>query len=298
MAVPYEENIRGSDLSGSSGDTDRTYELANASGNNVGMQVYINGTFAHPAGADYTFVSATNTITFVNAILDTAYISIYYTTGSLSVTGALYCTASDIQRGLGKDIAFSTTSNPTLDEVEDYIEEAQGEINKFTRRSWKQETVTNEFYDIPPNTEYVYALGVPIYMKRRFIKDFDTDAGDKIEVWNGSDYDDWVATKTEGRENDYWLDNIQGILYLRVYYRWIRMKAVRLTYRYGETTVPPDIRKAAMLLTVIRILSTDDRSVMLNETGDPTRQNYTERINKMQAEVDRIISNNAEYFTT
>lgn len=297
MTTQREENIRGSDLTGSSGDTDRVYSLAYASANDIGMQVYINGGFAHPAGADYTFSSGGNTITFANAILDTAYITIYYLTGTLTVTGALYCTASDIQRNLGKAIKFSTTSNPTLEQVEDFIEEAQEEINLFTRRSWKQEEVTDEYYNLPLDGDYEYNLGLPIYLKRRYLRDFSSTAGDKIEVWNGSDYANWVTAKTEGRGNDWWLDNIQGVLYLKMFYRYIRKKAVRLTYRYGEQTVPADIRKACALMAAIRILSTDDRSMALTETGDPTRQDYSGRISKMQSEVDRIIANNADYFS-
>ncbi len=117
---------------------------------------------------------------------------------------------------------------------------------------------------------------------------------DKLEVWNGSSYSDWLDDKTEGRANDYWMDEEQGVLYLRYYFPYFTKKAVRMTYRYGESSVPNDILKATALIAAIKVLESDDRSSVMAETGDPTRITYDSRVSKWQKEVDRIIRNHTE----
>lgn len=117
---------------------------------------------------------------------------------------------------------------------------------------------------------------------------------DKLEVWTGSSYSDWLDDKTEGRANDYWMDEEEGVLYLRYHFPYFTKKAVRMTYRYGESTVPNDIKEAAAMMAAIKVLESDDRSAVMAETGDPTRIVYDNRIRNWQREIDRIIRNRTE----
>lgn len=205
-----------------------------------------------------------------------------------------YCTADDVKRILATSYSYSTSTNPTTAQVEAFIESAEDDIDQKTQHAWREKIVTEEFYDIPNLNNYNQSVGVPIRLRHRKVRTFDTDEGDKVEIWNGSAYDDWLVTKTQGRANDFWLQNDQGLLYLRYYFAFYRKNAVKLTYRYGETEVPKDIRDACAMIAAIKVLRSDDRSANLNETSDPTRQNYDGRISGMQKDIDNILRNRIE----
>jgi len=76
-----EENIRGSNLTGTDGTANRTYALANTDVLTTDMQVFINGAYAHQGGSeDYTY--AAGVITFKNIIFNDQYISLHYHTNA------------------------------------------------------------------------------------------------------------------------------------------------------------------------------------------------------------------------
>ena len=54
-----------------------------------------------------------------------------------------------------------------------------------------------------------------------------------MEVWDGTQYEDWLTTKTEGRNEDYWLDYEKGVLYLRTT-RYTPISGVRISYRFNS----------------------------------------------------------------
>ena len=218
---------------------------------------------------------------------------------SVSAT-PVYCDSDDVARILQKESPFFTTSTPSSTDVNEFIVESQDEIDQRTNNAWRPTFVTDEFYDIPLDYSpefygYNSGTGIRIFLRKRNIKTANPNVGDKLEVWNGSDYDDWLSDKTEGRANDFWFDYNQGDLFMRYYWAYFRRKALRLSYRFGEETVPADIRKAAALMTAIKILQNDDRSMVLNETGDPTRLGYDVRISQWKKEIDRILTNRTEF---
>jgi len=206
---------------------------------------------------------------------------------------ATYCTADDVRRVLQVDFDFSSQKLPTDTDVEASIEEAEDEIDQETQHAWRAVTVTNEFYDIPIQA-YREGVGTPIHLKHRNVRTLASGSGDKLEVWDGSSYEDWLTTKTEGRANDYWLDEELGILYIRRYWKYYWKKAIRMTYRYGESTVPKDIRKATAMLAAIDFIMSDDLSASLNETGDSMRVGHESRIEIMRERVEKIIRNRRE----
>ena len=118
-----------------------------------------------------------------------------------------------------------------------------------------------------------------------------TNDGDALEVWDGNQYVDYMTTKTEGRGNDYWMDYDKGVLTLYDVFTNIN-QAIRMKYRYGDTSVPSDIERAATLIVAQDAILSDDRSVMLPQGGDAvTLSNKLERIEK---EVKEILNNRGE----
>jgi hypothetical protein len=77
--TPQHEEITGTDLSGTSGDANRTYELANDDAIAAQMQVARAESFL-PLGLGFTFDAPTNTITFVTEVWDEDNISLDYQT--------------------------------------------------------------------------------------------------------------------------------------------------------------------------------------------------------------------------
>ena len=174
-----------------------------------------------------------------------------------------------------------------------FINQAEDWIDTYTHHAWRTIGVTNEYYDIP-EIPYNYSTGLPIFLRHRAIKTFDTLQSDKLEIWNGSEWIDWIATRTEGRNKDYWGDLEQGVIYIRQPFAYHTKKAIRLSYRYGETTVPADVRDACALIAAAQILESDDRSMVVNETGDVTRMSHDKRVENWTKRAMMLLSNKRE----
>lgn len=160
---------------------------------------------------------------------------------------------------------FSNRSRPSKTAVENLINEAEDWIDKETNHAWRTVTVTREHHDI--DASYVNLTGVPINLIHRTITAISSPT-DKIEVWDGSNWIDWAATKTEGRESDFWLDYEDGVIFLRLWYIPYRIFSTRVTYRFGESSVPKDIQRAATLLAAADVLDMENFVAQLPTAGD------------------------------
>jgi hypothetical protein len=202
-----------------------------------------------------------------------------------------YCTAQNVADFL-QVTAFSTTTTPTSTVVETRINEAEDYIDNYTGHAWRETTVSNEYHNI--DRYYVRTTGFPVFLNHRHVRELDSEEDDALEVWDGNSWTDWLSesSRTEARNRDYWLRYEDGVLYLR---KWtIYPVGVRVTYRFGETTVPKPIQKAAILLTAIDLVGSDDRSVLLPETGG-SQVNYLNKIEKWEAQANRILDDYQEF---
>jgi|TARA_Y100000310_G_C20688151_1_gene820440 hypothetical protein len=97
-----EENIAGSDLSGSNGATSRTYTLANSNVHASGVEIHVDGSFLHSAN---DFSRSGTTVTFNIAVFNSATITInYFTeTASASASSTTYATTTELARFMGID---------------------------------------------------------------------------------------------------------------------------------------------------------------------------------------------------
>lgn len=182
---------------------------------------------------------------------------------------------------------FTTDSN-----MEDNINRNEDKIDSDTGHAWRTKTVTNEFHNI--DSPYVTFRGIRISLNHRSIKTLDGNEGDKIEIWNGNDYDDYVATKTEGRANDFWIESGIGNVYL-ITFPTTRPLGLRATYRYGEDTVAGDIKKACILLSAADFISGS------NELTDSLPDGFNIIPSEVKAErwnktAEGIIADNYEFF--
>ena len=81
---------------------------------------------------------------------------------------------------------FSDSTKPSLNTIIDWIFEAEDYIDNQTNHSWRETIITNEYHDIPKRTlggRERWWTGLPIYLKHRSIRSFDTSKGDKLGIW-------------------------------------------------------------------------------------------------------------------
>jgi len=241
----------------------------------------------------------------VNGSSTTWYKVAYYNSdtevlGSLSSAkrgvSADYTTPQKIKNYLQITNDFSDSTRPSLGTVFDYIKWAQDDIDFSTQHSWRDTQVENEYHTLPQRNNmnfYGSYRDIPIKLAHRNIKAIDTDKGDKIEIYNGSEWEDYVTAKTEGRTSDYWIDYTNGFLYIRLFFSPMRKENIRITYRYGVDTVPRDIEKLATLMVVRDILINEDRSVLL-PSGESQNLSYEQKLNRIDKEINRITNNHRE----
>lgn len=207
-------------------------------------------------------------------------------------TEPTYCTHPHVARVLNKPINyFESSSVPDIESVNQFIMEAEEQVDRDTQTAYRTRKVTNEYKTIDRNEPYHFQTGYRVKLNFKFIKQFDTAQGDKLEVWNGQEYVDYITTKTEGRGNDYWLDYESGILYIRGLFLGLREKNVRVTYRYGQDVVPKNIQLATALQVAIMLLVNEDNSFILNETGETRNMGYDQRISTYKNRYNRIVFN-------
>ncbi len=178
--------------------------------------------------------------------------------------GKITLTASGVTEvGTDKIYAKYKYANVSDSYVADLINAKEDEIDQATQHAWRETTVTDELHDF--NMLYKLYGGVPVYLNHRKVKEFDHDKGDKIEVWDGNTWDDWVTSHTTGRANDWWADYEKGIIFIKYLFPFGVEKKIRVTYRYGESSVPNDIKNACVKLVAYDLVHSDDRSVLFPE---------------------------------
>lgn len=207
---------------------------------------------------------------------------------------ATYCSLAQVSSFMGVP-TFASGTDPSNAEVVEFIENNQDLIDIETQHAWRSVTVIEELHTIEYTSDN-YRDGAQIFLGHRIITALSTGSGDKLEVWNGTIDEDYLVTRTEGRNNDWWIDLPTGLLFIKTFpvpFYSRRRYTVKVTYRYGETSVAADIRKACTLLTAVDVLSSDDRSVLLPEGTQNI--GLLDKFEKWQDQANRIIEKRKEW---
>jgi len=175
-----------------------------------------------------------------------------------------YTTANDVGNKLGFPASYFTTiSTPTLAQVETFINRAEDTIDITTGHAWRSVTVANEY--VRPSSIYRMGTGIRLKLQHRSVS-----AITKLEIWDGSNWIDYVTTKTEGRNDDYWYDASNGLVFLVSTMR-IYPHGVRVSYTYGESAVPGDINDCAAMMVALSILNAPEfNAVLFTQAGETT----------------------------
>lgn len=130
----------------------------------------------------------------------------------------------------------SDPTSPTREQVTTRLKAASDWIDSYTGHAWRPRQVRNEYLTL--DELYYWSAGTPLGLtKRQIITPLDSSEGDKLEIWTGEEYDDWVSLSEyqQDRDEDFWIEAPTGQLYLYRRKIWFeRHKEVRITYRYGR----------------------------------------------------------------
>ena len=174
-----------------------------------------------------------------------------YTTLTIgSLTNASYFTEAKDSTCQIKSY-FNGVTNPTKSVVEQWIGFAEDEIEAYTRRAWNSQGSFSGYIRWDPRRLLIIGEPHSWYKVRLPYPDpvtpLDSDSGDSLKVWNGGSEVEYVDVYTEGRTDDFWLDGKQ-YLYINSTRPWPENNSIYISYRYGNTSVPQDIKRACILL--------------------------------------------------
>lgn len=187
---------------------------------------------------------------------------------------------------------FNKDSTPDVQSVHRMINNAEDDIDARTHDAWRSKSVVNEYHD-RPFERADWWTGTAISLDNKGLTNF-VSGTDKIEVYDGSDtsrvWTDWVATRTEGRNSDWWVDYTNGIVYLKGWWYLHSKSAVRVTYRYGQSSVPNDIRDCCAMIVAKKLLMSDQHVGNVKAPEGSTSMGISERVRQLDRDIQRIIS--------
>jgi hypothetical protein len=168
-----------------------------------------------------------------------------------------YTTAEKVGDDLGK--TFTTSSSPTILQVESWINRYEDYIDDKSGHAWRSVSITDEY--VNPTSAHIYGTGVPFKLLHRKIQSIE-----KFEIFDGSAWIDLVATGTEGRTNDYWVDETNGVIYSRSRRRFFK-SGVRVSYTFGDVSVSGTVEDLCTILAQIKVLRRQDKVVTFADDG-------------------------------
>jgi hypothetical protein len=183
------------------------------------------------------------------------------------------CTPGDVAAFLQDEVGFDATSQPRAGTIGSFIVAAEGDFFDRTGTIFgKPVLITEEVHDLEaersryPDLFDGFLVRRPIHLLKKPLVPFQAARNHKIELFLGSatavagspgaeTWDEWVATKTYGRTQDYWADYQKAILYIRKSFIVRRDALARITYEVGF--VPPTLTGA---------LGTTDTTIPVSDT--------------------------------
>lgn len=170
-----------------------------------------------------------------------------------------YCTAADVAAILEKPApsAHADDGEANLTRYNNAILAQEDVIDRWCRTAFRIRTITDEYPNDGLQGLPDYEGFIQIGLAKTDVRDLNSVSGDKVEVWNGSTFENWLTTRTQGRAGDFYLVPELGVLKLRtrVIYGDPHDR-VRVTYRYGQAQVPHSVKEACALLVAAALTTT------------------------------------------
>lgn len=198
-----------------------------------------------------------------------------------------YCTADDVAVLLEQD--WTGATKPTLDSIQLLIVQATEMIEQETKHAWRAVTVVDEYHD---SRWLAFSRGfwgweVAIKLRHRMVRSVA-----KLEWWTGSAWTDFILTETEGRDAAWWANYSTGQLFLRTRFPLTSVESVRVTYVYGETAVPGDIRLTCAKMVAKECARGENRVELLTEGS--SHLTWGDKINMWDKEIEKTLARHRE----
>lgn len=173
-----------------------------------------------------------------------------------------YCTVKDVENFLNMD-TLSEATTPKKSTVEQFIHQAEDEIDFRTMSTWREKYRTLE-YDYPVEQfyrtrHYAYNMwfdGLVIPLTGRGIKQLSSTYGDEFKLYQNATFEDWLSDKTQGLSGDYWIMPENGILHVKKRWAMHVLDKIKITYRYGNAASSTANGTVNATATTIGIAST------------------------------------------
>lgn len=193
------------------------------------------------------------------------------------IVDTTYCTPADVYRFLRIEPFVGEES----ENVNQLIFMAEDEIDNRTLHSWREKTITNEIHNL--EGRYTWRTGRMIFLNHRKIREVLA-----VEYWDGSSF---VSVGEAGAGYDVNFD--EGVIMLRnLIYRADAVMRLRMSYKFGETSVPGDIKRACIMMVASNIAVNDDMWFKIPAGADMV--GLRDKISVWDEQVERILENRAE----
>lgn len=211
-----------------------------------------------------------------------------------SDTTTYYCTVDDVANLFQQDDTFDATTNPTKSQVEESIAEWSAYIDRETRHAFRANQVHDETHD--QKHLYYWLTGHPLNLLKRDLRPLDPAQGDKLEVWTGNYWEDWLTEGSykEGRDEDFWLDAPVGQLWLYERAFISPHPKFRITYRYGKDFVPDDIERACAKYVAQDLIHSDFYGTMVPGNNNAANADPQESAKMWYSQAENIVANYEE----
>lgn len=130
---------------------------------------------------------------------------------------------------------------------------AESEVEHATNNSWRPRRVELEYQDFDSMVDKQGFIRVNLDNPN--VRTLDSGKGDELLIWDGDSYEDWLATKTQDRAEDFWVQEPEGYLHVKrgIFPVRLREARVKVSYRYGQGAVPDDIKMAVAFLVGVEL---------------------------------------------
>ena len=175
----------------------------------------------------------------------------------------LYCSIQEVRDWLGDK------AGKLSDEfIKMLILEKMDYIDRLSGTSWggrvKRATTYADF------TRWKYGfligIGIPVYLPHRYVKRIVS-----LRVISGADYEEWIDKMEYGRGKGYWLDEINGVLYIRIWTVPAGGKEMKITYEYGRDDLPDYVKELCRLLVIRDLLIRERKQFIVPEGAEAIR---------------------------
>jgi len=181
----------------------------------------------------------------------------------------------------GAIVTVGASTDPSTATMDAIVEGVEGDFNERTHHSWGALSTAIETHDLI--NEYEWGRGIPIHLTHRDVATFSSGAGDKIEIWDGENWDDIIGTSNWKQ-----LEGLGKVFIQGQVFSLFREDRLRITYRYGTVAVPAGIKLVVLQKCASKLIETSlamsniqfgqDRGLRIAELLDKWDKEYEEKV--------------------